>query len=47
MPDTKGRTKLDENQTAMSRKTERLLNEFYKKSSDELEKSFNIKLSWN
>ena len=47
MPDTKGRTKLDNNQTAMSRITEKLLNEFYKKSTDELEKNFNIKFSWN
>jgi len=47
MPDTKGRTKLAANQTAMSDKTKKLLKEFYKKSSDELEKNFKIKLSWN
>jgi hypothetical protein len=47
MPETKGRTKLSANQTAMSEETKYLLKEFYGDSSAELERNFNLKLSWN
>ena len=47
MPDSKGRTKLSAGQTAMSEETEKMLREFYKKSSEDLEKTFDLKLSWN
>ena len=47
MPETKGRTKLSANQIAMSEETAAVLKEFYRESSEELEKTFNLKLSWN
>jgi len=47
MPETKGRTKLSANQTSMSEETRKILKEFYRNSSTELEKNFNMKFSWN